>query len=73
MRSPASRTSEALRYLGELGVLPGADLRVDEVSPFGGPTWVVLPDGARHALGAPLTRMVHGRIGRDGGPVGGTA
>lgn len=70
----SDRDSEALRYLGSLGVLPGADLRVDELSPFGGPTWVVLSGGARHALGAPLTRMVHGRIteeadtGQDGGP-----
>lgn len=58
----SDRDSEALRYLGGLGVLPGVDLWVDEVSPFGGPVWVSLRGGARHALGAPLTRMVHGRI-----------
>ncbi|RZT85055.1 DtxR family iron (metal) dependent repressor [Pseudonocardia sediminis] len=58
----SDRDSDALRYLGGLGVLPGADLAIDEVSPFGGPIWVVLPGGDRHALGAPLTRMVHGRI-----------
>ncbi len=63
----SDRDSEALRYLGELGVRPGAVLRVDEVAPFGGPVWVVLDDGSRHALGTPLTHLVHGRITADPG------
>jgi DtxR family Mn-dependent transcriptional regulator len=67
----SDRDSDALRYLGELGVRPGVVLRVDEVAPFGGPVWIVLDDGdsgtARHALGTPLTHLVHGRIiGSDG-------
>jgi DtxR family Mn-dependent transcriptional regulator len=63
----SDRDSDALRYLGELGVRPGTELQVDDVAPFGGPVWVVTADGARHALGTPLTRLVHGRItGNDG-------
>ena len=48
----SDRDSEALRYLGGLGVRPGAELRVDDVAPFGGPVWVVLGDG-------PGTRSAH--------------
>ncbi len=67
----SDRDSGALRYLGELGVRPGTELRVDDVAPFGGPIWVVTGSGegasARHALGTPLARLVHGRIiGNDG-------
>jgi DtxR family Mn-dependent transcriptional regulator len=59
----SDRDSEALRYLGVLGVVPGAVLEVDEQSPFEGPQWVRIR-GERHALGAPLTRLVHGRTER---------
>lgn len=63
----SDRDSDALRYLGELGIRPGTDVRIDEVAPFGGPVWVRTADGGRHALGAPLTHLVHGRvIGHDG-------
>ncbi len=57
----SDRDSEALRYLGSRGVVPGAVLEVQEQEPFGGPRWVLV-DGARHALGAPLTRLVYGRV-----------
>ncbi|OJY42416.1 MAG: hypothetical protein BGP03_00665 [Pseudonocardia sp. 73-21] len=56
----SDRDSAALRHLGQLGVVPGALLDVEEQEPFGGPYWVRI-DGARHALGIPLTRLVHGR------------
>ena len=39
-----------LRYLASLGLLPGAELRVQEVAPFGGPLLVQVGD-ARYALG----------------------
>ncbi|NMH97794.1 metal-dependent transcriptional regulator [Pseudonocardia acidicola] len=58
----SDRDSAALRYLGELGIRPGAVLQVEEQAPFGGPRWVRVPSGDRHALGGPLTRLVHGRI-----------
>jgi DtxR family Mn-dependent transcriptional regulator len=56
----SDRSSEALRYLGEKGIRPGATLTVTGREPFGGPTWVRV-DGADHALGAQLCQMVHGR------------
>jgi DtxR family Mn-dependent transcriptional regulator len=57
----SDRDSAALRYLGELGIVPGAVLAVEEQVPFGGPRWVQLED-QRHALGGPLTGLVHGQI-----------
>lgn len=57
----SDRDSEALRYLGALGVVPGAMIEVQEQAPFGGPRWVRV-DGQRHALGAQLARLVHGRV-----------
>lgn len=58
----SDRDSEALRYLGDLGIRPGAELRVRDRAPFGGPLWVEL-DGIPHALGLPLARLVHGTAG----------
>lgn len=55
--------SAALRHLGALGVVPGAVIEVQELAPFGGPRWVKI-GGRRHALGAPLTRLVHGTVQR---------
>lgn len=46
-----------LRYLASLGLLPQAEVRVEEVAPFGGPL-LVRVGGARYALG----RDVAGRI-----------
>ncbi len=57
----SDRDSAALRHLGAMGVVPGAVLHVEQQDPFGGPRWIVL-HGQRHGLGAPLTRLVHGRI-----------
>jgi DtxR family Mn-dependent transcriptional regulator len=57
----SDRDSAALRHLGVLGVVPGAVIEVQELAPFGGPQWVKI-GGQRHALGAPLTRLVHGTV-----------
>ncbi|HZG88728.1 MAG TPA: metal-dependent transcriptional regulator [Pseudonocardia sp.] len=62
----SDRDSAALRYLGELGVFPGVVVEVDEQEPFGGPRWVRV-GGHRRSLGAPLTRLVHGRVLGPGG------
>ena len=56
----SDRDSAALRHLAALGIGPGVVLQVAEWAPFGGPLWVDL-DGARHALGAALVQVVHGR------------
>ncbi len=59
----SDRDSDSLRYLGALGMVPGAVVNVEEQAPFGGPRWVLI-DGQRHALGAPLTRLVYGTVER---------
>ena len=58
----------ALRHLLDLGIVPGLTLVVLERAPFGGPLWVRF-DGRDHALGEPLTRLVHGREVRVDAPV----
>jgi DtxR family Mn-dependent transcriptional regulator len=42
--------SEMLRYLADLGLVPGAEFRVAEVAPFHGPITLEL-DGARRVVG----------------------
>jgi DtxR family Mn-dependent transcriptional regulator len=61
----SDRDSSALRYLAELGIRPGVRLAVQERAPFGGPLWVRL-DEQSHALGAPLVRLIHGRVTMPG-------
>jgi DtxR family Mn-dependent transcriptional regulator len=47
-----------LRYLAERGIRPGADLKVTDRQPFGGPLFVEV-DGESHAIGGELAeRMV---------------
>ncbi len=60
----SDRDSAALRYLGGLGVVPGVVIDVQEQAPFGGPRWVRV-HGERHALGAPLTRLLYGQVVAD--------
>jgi len=60
----SDRDSAALRYLGDLGIYPGVIVTVEEQVPFGGPRWVCV-EGARHPLGAALTRLVHGHVVPD--------
>lgn len=55
-----------LRYLASLGLLPGAELCVQEVAPFGGPVLVQVGD-ARYALGRDVAARILVRE-EDGGP-----
>lgn len=55
----SDRDSEALRYLGALGIRPGVELVVDERSPFGGPLWVRVGE-RREAIGQQLACIIHG-------------
>ena len=48
---------EMLRYLSEQGIRPGAELRVIERQPFGGPLFVEV-EGARHAIGGELAQRM---------------
>ncbi len=49
---------ELLRYLGELGLVPGADVSLVTAAPFGGPVTVTV-DGVDHAV----SRELAGQIG----------
>ncbi|MGI8760068.1 MAG: metal-dependent transcriptional regulator [Jatrophihabitantaceae bacterium] len=60
----SDRDSAALRYLGDLGIVPGAVIDVEDQAPFSGPRWIRI-DTARHALGPPLSRLIHGQILTD--------
>jgi DtxR family Mn-dependent transcriptional regulator len=50
--------SEILRYLGEIGLRPGADITVVEKAPLGGPMTVSMSTGIRHAISLELAGMV---------------
>ena len=47
----------ALRYLAELGLVPGATLEVIDVAPFKGPLRVRI-DGVEQVVGRELARQV---------------
>ena len=49
--------SEMLRYLGDIGMRPGADVRVIEKAPLGGPVTLSVGD-KRHAISLELARMI---------------
>jgi DtxR family Mn-dependent transcriptional regulator len=53
----AHQEPEALRYLADLGVVPGTELVVREEAPFGGPVWVETA-GGRHALSPELAKEI---------------
>jgi DtxR family transcriptional regulator, Mn-dependent transcriptional regulator len=48
---------EILRYLGQVGLRPGAKVNVIEKAPLGGPLTVEVENG-RHAISLELARMV---------------
>lgn len=48
---------EILRYLGEVGLRPGAPVRIVEKAPLGGPVTVEVGE-TRHAISLELARMV---------------
>lgn len=54
------RDPAALRHLGELGLVPGRVVVLEERAPFGGPLWVRIDGGDRQAIGAALADLVHG-------------
>ena len=59
-----------LRYLGELGLVPDAAVKVDKRAPFDGPLHVRVGDGAAHALGREVTDRVFVDIAPDEAPAG---
>ena len=48
---------EMLRYLGEIGLVPGVRVEVLEKAPLGGPVTIAV-DGTRHAISLELARTV---------------
>lgn len=59
VRRVSDRDSAALRYLGSLGIKPGAVLDILDRAPFSGPLWVRI-DQQAHGLSATLTTLVYG-------------
>lgn len=53
----SDRDPAALRYLRQLGVVPGVSIEVEEKEPFGGPVWVRV-GRQRHAIGHDLATSV---------------
>jgi DtxR family Mn-dependent transcriptional regulator len=57
IRRVSDRDPEALRYLSELGLVPGTHITVENHGPFGGPVWVGVRD--RHvAIGRELASTI---------------
>lgn len=54
----SDRDPEALRYLDQLGLRPGARITIEEQAPFGGPVWVKV-GRKRHALGRDLAQTIY--------------
>lgn len=55
------RNSDALRYLADIGIRPGADVEISRRTPFGGPLWLLV-EGTEQALGDQLTTLIHGVV-----------
>ena len=59
VRRVSDRDPQVLRYLDEIGLRPGAAVRVVRRAPFEGPVTIeVEGDGAEHAVGERLARQV---------------
>src|SRR4051812_10703704 len=56
----SDRDPEQLRYLGGLGLYPGANVTVVEVLPFDGPIRLLI-NGSEHIIGRPLAATVYVR------------
>ncbi len=63
----AEEDAALLRYLASLGLLPKAELTVEEVAPFGGPLLVRVA-GARYAIGQDVAAKI--LVREDGGSEG---
>ena len=59
-------TEEVLPYLDSIGIRPGAEIRIKDISPLGGPMTVETGDGI-NAIGREVAMLV--RIGLDDSPV----
>ena len=61
VRRVSDRQPEALRYLAQLGLLPGATVDVLRLDPFDGPLWVrPHDDGGEQAVSRRLAALVFG-------------
>lgn len=58
VRRVSDRSGDRLRYLAELGILPGVEIRVLERAPFDGPITVRVGD-AQRVIGSGLAREVY--------------
>jgi DtxR family transcriptional regulator, Mn-dependent transcriptional regulator len=54
----SDRDPEALRYLEQLGLVPGRSIEVESHEPFGGPVWVKV-GRKRHGVGRELAGTVY--------------
>ena len=54
----SDRDPEALRYLEQLGMVPGRAIEVERHEPFGGPVWVRV-GRRRHAIGRELAGTIY--------------
>jgi DtxR family Mn-dependent transcriptional regulator len=57
MYGVTEEVSEILRYLGDIGLRPGAEVTVMEKAPLGGPIMISL-GGKTHAISLELARMI---------------
>jgi DtxR family transcriptional regulator, Mn-dependent transcriptional regulator len=57
---------EVVAYLGSVGLVPGARVRILEVAPFDGPMLVVVP-GAEHAVSREIAKSVFVELAAAGG------
>jgi DtxR family Mn-dependent transcriptional regulator len=60
----SDRDPDQLRYLGELGLYPGADVQLIDILPFDGPLRVLVA-GHEHVIGRPLASAVHIALAND--------
>jgi len=59
---------KVVAYLGSIGLIPGARVRVLEVAPFDGPMLVVVP-GSEHAVSKEVAKSVFVELAGPGGGV----
>lgn len=65
----SDRDSELLAYLSEIGLIPGSDVDVVDMSPYAG-TQTIRVQGAEQVIGADLARTIRVRPAAEGVPVG---
>ena len=57
-RIPDDANSELLRYLAQLGLMPGAQIRITDKAPFDGPITLEIVDGEQHIIGHQLAQAI---------------